>query len=59
MQVLRELRELREPNCQVTPKYFILCPKPEPPRELREPNCCHDNAVEEGVSSVDDDINLG
>jgi hypothetical protein len=37
----------------------IFCPKPEPPRELREPNCRHDNAVEEGVSSVDDDINLG
>jgi hypothetical protein len=34
----------------------IFCPKPESPRELREPNC---HAVEEGVSSVDDDINLG
>jgi hypothetical protein len=46
-------------SCREHNQNEIFCPKPEPPKELREPNCRHDNAVEEGVSSVDDDINLG
>jgi hypothetical protein len=46
-------------SCREHNQNEIFCPKPKPPRELREPNCRHDNAVEEGVSSVDNDINLG
>jgi hypothetical protein len=46
-------------SCREHSQNEMFCPKPEPPRELREPNCRHDNAVEEGVSIVDDDINLG